>query len=128
MTCLGAVCPNLAVYRVHDSIFTDHAGNHTRPAAVWIDIPDILEGDGLVSIGLGQARIVLPPLAVLVVPAGVLKLKPLELFLGHGVDTPAVGEPASGEELCRLMHIALVSDTVPGLLSILMVALQTIPL
>src|SRR2546429_8995168 len=61
MTCLGAVCPNLAVYRVHDSIFTDHAGNHTRPAAVRIDIPDILFFNGLVPIGLLHSSLTLPP-------------------------------------------------------------------
>src|SRR5258708_748968 len=81
MTCLGTVCPYLAIYCIHNSIFTDHAGDHTCPAAVWIDIPDILEGDGLVSIGLGQACIMFPPLAILVVPARILKLKPLEVFL-----------------------------------------------
>ena len=78
------------------------------------------------SIGLRHVCTLLPPLAVLLVPAGVLKLKPLEVFLGHGVDAPEVGEPASGEELCCLMHIALVGDTVPGLLNILVVDLQTI--
>src|SRR5260221_11723527 len=126
MTCLGTVCPYLAVYCIHDSIFTDHAGDHTCPAAVWINIPDILEGDGLVSIGLGQACIMFLPLAILVVPARILKLKPLEVFLGQGVDTPKVDWPAGGEELCRLMHITLVGDTVPGLLNVIVMNLQAI--
>src|SRR5438552_9707665 len=93
---------------------------------MWIHVPNVLKGNRLVPIGLGQFRIVLPPLAVLVVPAGVLKLKPLEIFLGQWIDAPEVGEPASGEELCRLMHIALVRDAVPGLLNVLVVDLQTI--
>src|SRR5205085_1134835 len=60
------------------------------------------------------------------VPAGVLTLKPLEIFLGQWIDTPEVGEPASGEELCRLMHIALVGDAVPGFLDVLVMDLQTV--
>src|SRR5258708_8292776 len=93
---------------------------------MWIHVPNVLKGNRLVPIGLGQTRIVLPPLAVLVVPAGVLKLKPLVIFLGQWIDAPEVGEPASGEELCRLMHVALVRDAVPGLLNVLVLDLQTI--
>src|SRR5258708_34750424 len=126
LTCLGTVCPYLAIYGIHNSIFPDHAGDHTCPAAVWIDIPSVFEGDGLVSIGLGQACIMFPPLAIPVVPARILKLKPLEVFLGQGVDTPKVDWPAGGEELCHLMHVALIGDTVPGLLNVIVMNLQAI--
>src|SRR3954469_11706940 len=51
-----------------------------RPAAVRVHVVDVLGHDRVVPVGLGQARVVLPPLAVLVVPAGVLVLEPLEVL------------------------------------------------
>src|SRR6266699_3936453 len=123
---LRAIRAYLAIDGIHDCIFTDHTRDQTRPATVRIHIADILEGDWLVAVGLGQARILLPPLAVLVVPARILKLKPLEIFFGHGIDAPEVGEPAGGKELSRLMHVSLVRNAVPGLLDVLVVDLQTV--
>ncbi len=78
------------------------------------------------SVGLGQTRIVFPPLAILVVPARILELEPLEVFFGHGVDAPEVGEPACGKELGGLMHIPLVRDAVPGFFNVFVVDLQTV--
>jgi hypothetical protein len=53
---------------------------------------------------------------VLVVPARVLVLEPLEVGVVHAVDPPVVGEPARREELRGLVDVALVPDPVPGLL------------
>src|SRR5258708_8339041 len=95
---LGAIRTYLAINGIHDCIFTDHTRDQTRPAAVRIYIADILEGDWLVAVGLGQTRILLPPLAILVVPARILKLKPLEVFFGHWVAAPEVCKPTGSQE------------------------------
>src|SRR3712207_9289708 len=65
----------------------------------------VLEGYRAVAVGLGQIPVVLPPLAEVVVPAGVLVLEPLEVFLGHRVDAPVVDRPAGGEELGHVVHV-----------------------
>src|SRR6185312_3814393 len=109
MTGFGAIGAYLAVNGVHYGIFADHAGNHARPAAMRIHVPNILEGDGFMPVGLGHTRVVFPPLAILVVPTRILEFEPLEVFFRHGVDAPEIGEPACGEELGSLMHISLVS-------------------
>ena len=79
-------------------------------------VVDVLGDDRVVPVRPRQAVVVLPPLAVLVVPARVLVLEPLEVLVGHRVDPPVVGEPAGGEELRDLVHVALVPDLVPRLL------------
>ena len=81
-----------------------------------VHVVDVLGDDRVVPVRLRQAVVVLPPLAVLVVPARVLVLEPLEVLVGHRVDPPVVGEPAGGEELGDLVHVALVPDLVPRFL------------
>ena len=81
-----------------------------------VHVVDALGHDRVVPVRRGQAVVVLPPLAVLVIPARVLVLEPLEVLVGHRVDPPVVGQPAGGEELRHLVHVALVPDLVPRLL------------
>ncbi len=89
-------------------------------------VANVLKANRLLSSGFGQACIVFPPLAILVVPAWILELKPLEVFFSHWVNAPEVGEPAGGKELGSLVNIALVRDAVPGLLDVIVMDLQTI--
>src|SRR3954447_10218370 len=114
---LGAVRPNLAVDLVDDRVLTDQARHHARPAAVRVLVLGAgLERDRLMAVLDRVVVVALPPLAVLVVPAGVLVLEPLEVLVRHAVDPPVVGEPAGREELSDLVDVALVPDAVPGFL------------
>src|SRR5918997_4673148 len=114
---LRAVRPDLAVDLVGHHVLADQAGDHAAPAAVRVLVAGPrLERDRLVAVAHGVVRVALPPLAVLVVPARVLVLEPLEVLVVHAVDPPVVGEPAGGEELGHLVDVALVPDPVPGLL------------
>ena len=99
-----------------DGVLADQARHHAGPAAVRVGVADLLERDGLVAAGVGQPVVVLPPLAELVVPTGVLLLEPLEVLVGHGVDAPVVDRPAGGEEPRHLVHVVLVDDALPRLL------------
>ena len=113
---LVAVGAPLAVDLVDDHVLAYQAGDHAGPAAVRVLVVDVLGDDRVVPVRPGQPVVVLPPLAVPVVPAGVLVLEPLEVFVGHRVDPPVVGQPARGEELRDLVDVALVPDLVPRLL------------
>src|SRR6202012_3204842 len=110
---LVAVRAPLPVDLVHDHVLADEALDHAGPAAVRVHVVDVLGDDRVVTVGHGQAVVVLPPRAVLVVPARVLVLEPLEVLVRHGGDPPVVGEPAGGEELGDLVHVALVPDLIP---------------
>src|SRR4028118_107506 len=88
----------LAVDVVEDRVLADQARHHAGPAAVRVHVAGVLERYRLVAVRLGEVPGVLPPPAAPVAPAGVLVLEPLEVFLGHRVDAPVVGEPAGGEE------------------------------
>src|ERR1700760_3921237 len=95
----GAVGPARASPLLHARALADQARDHAGPAAVRILVVGLgLEGDRLVAVLLGELGVLLPPLAVLVVPARVLELEPLEVRVVHAVDAPVVGEPAGGEE------------------------------
>src|SRR3954462_15184475 len=59
-------------------VLADETGHHADPAALRVHVVDVLTDDRLVPVGHRQAAVVLPPLAVLVVPARVLVLEPLE--------------------------------------------------
>src|SRR3954454_13928694 len=83
LAAVGAVHP---VDLGGDHVLTDEAGHHAGPAAVRVHVVDVLADDRLVPVRHGQAGVVLPPLAVLVVPARVLVLEPLEVLVGHRVD------------------------------------------
>ena len=113
---LGAVGAPLPVHLVHDHVLTDQARDHAGPAPVRVLVVDVLGDDRVMPVRLRQAVVVLPPGAVLVVPARVLVLEPLEVLVGHRVDPPVVGDPAGGEELSDLVDVALVPDLVPRLL------------
>src|SRR4051794_23156523 len=113
---LAAVGPVHAVDLGRAHVLADEAGHHADPAALRVHVVDVLTDDRLVPVGHRQAAVVLPPLAVLVVPARVLVLEPLEVLVGHRVDAPVVGAPPGGEELRALVDVALVPDPVPGLL------------
>src|SRR5215217_915112 len=109
-----------------EGVLADHARNHAGPAAARIHVAGVLERYRLVAVRLGEGLVVLPPLAELVVPAGVLVLEPLEVFLGHRVDAPVIGEPAGGEELGRMVDVVLVPDPVPRLLDQIVRDRQTV--
>ena len=79
-------------------------------------VVDVLGDDRVVPVRHREPVVVLPPGAVLVVPARVLVLEPLEVLVRHRVHPPVVGEPPGAEELRDLVHVALVPDLVPGLL------------
>src|SRR4029453_6708959 len=111
---LVAVRAHLPVDLGHDHVFTDQARHHADPAAMRVLVVDVLEDDRVVPIGNGQPSVVLPPLAVLVVPAGVLVLEPLEVLVCHRVHTPVVGQPPSAAALRHLGYVALVPDLVPS--------------
>ena len=113
---LVAVRAPLAVDLGHGHVLADQARDHAGPAPVRVHVVDVLGHDRVVPVRRGQAVVVLPPLAVLVIPARVLVLEPLEVLVRHGVDPPVVGEPAGGEELGDLVHVALVPDLVPRFL------------
>src|SRR5215472_2148566 len=113
---LVAVGAPLPVHLVYDHVLTDQARDHAGPAAVRVLVVDVLGDDRVVPVRPREAVVVLPPLAVLVVPARVLVLEPLEVLVGHRVDPPVVRQPAGGEELGYLVHVALVPDLVPRLL------------
>ena len=115
-TGLRAVGAPLAVDLVGHHVLANQARHHARPAPVWVLVVDVLEGDRLVLAGVGEAVVVLPPLAELVVPTGILLLEPFEVGVGHGVDAPVVDRPAGGEEAGDLVHVVLVDDAVPRLL------------
>ena len=85
-------------------------------AALRVGVADLFERDGLVPTGVCQPVVVLPPLAELVVPTGVLFLEPLEVLVRHGIDAPVVDRPAGGEELRNPVHVVLVDDALPGFL------------
>src|SRR5439155_196971 len=116
VTGLRAVRADLAVDLVDHGVLTDQARHHAAPAPVRVLVVDVLEGDRPVAVAPGQLAVALPPPAVLVVPAGVLVLEPLEVLVVHGVDAPVVDGPAGGEELGDLVDVALVPDAVPALL------------
>jgi len=65
---------------------------------------------------LRELAIALPPLAVLVIPARILELEPLEVGVVHPVDPPVVDGPTGREELRHLVDVALVPDPIPRLL------------
>src|SRR4051794_19412410 len=116
VTGLRAVRADLAVYLVDHHVLADEGRDHARPAAVRVLVLGAgLERDRLVAVLGGVVGVALPPLAVLVVPARVLVLEPLEVGVVHPVDPPVVGEPAGREELPDLVDVALVPDAVPGL-------------
>ena len=98
-----------------DDVLTDQTRDHAGPAAGRVHVVDVFEDDRVVAVGHGEAVVVLPPLAVLVVPARVLVLEPLEVLVGHAVDAPVVGEPTGGEELRDLVDVALLPDLLPRL-------------
>src|SRR4028118_587144 len=123
---IRAVGPPLAVDVVEDGVLADQARHHAGPAAVRVHVAGVLERYRLVAVGLGEVPVVLPPLTELIVPAGVLVLEPLEVFLGHRVDAPVVDRPAGGEELGYVMYVPLVPDPVPGLLNEVVRDLQAI--
>src|SRR4051794_22007245 len=76
---LRAVRADLAVDLVHHRVLADQARDHARPAAVRVLVVGLgLEGDRLVAVLLRELGVLLPPAAVLVVPARVLELEPLE--------------------------------------------------
>src|SRR6478672_4923704 len=110
---LRAIGPPLAVDLVQDGVLADQARHHAGPAALRVGVADLFERDGLVPTGVGQPVVVLPPLAELVVPTGVLFLEPLEVLVRHGIDAPVVDRPAGGEELRNPVHVVLVDDALP---------------
>src|SRR5919112_1158166 len=126
VTGIGAVGPPLVVDVVEDRVLADQARNHARPAAVRILVAGVFEGYRVVAVGLGQRTVVLPPLAELVVPAGVLVLEPLKVFLDHWIDAPVVDRPAGGEELGYVVYVVLVVDSVPRLLDQIVRDLQAV--
>src|SRR6185312_16169605 len=119
---VGPAAHLVAVGAVHavdlggDDVLTDQTRDHAGPAAGRVHVVDVFEDDRVVAVGHGEAVVVLPPLAVLVVPARVLVLEPLEVLVGHAVDAPVVGEPTGGEELRDLVDVALLPDLLPRLL------------
>ena len=76
---LRAVRADLAVDLVDHRVLTDQARDHAGPAAVRVLVVGVLERDRLVAVLDGESLVALPPLAVLVVPARVLVLEPLEV-------------------------------------------------
>ncbi|KAF0965699.1 hypothetical protein MLGJGCBP_01125 [Rhodococcus sp. T7] len=113
---LRAVGPPLVVHLLHDHVFADEGGHHAGPAPVRVLVPDLFECDRLVAAGVGEPVVLLPPLAVLRVPARVLVFEPLEVLVGHRIDPPVVHRPAGGEEPGRLVDVALFGDPLPRLL------------
>src|SRR5689334_23356875 len=113
---LVAVGPPLPVDLVDDHVLAHQARDHAGPAAMRVDVVDVLQRNRVVPVRHREAVVVLPPLAVPVIPTGVLVLEPLEVLVGHRVDAPVVGEPPGGEELRNLVYVALVPNLVPGLL------------
>src|SRR5258707_4138361 len=113
---LVAVRAPLPVNLGHGHVLADQARHHAGPAAVRVLVVDVLGHDRVVPVRPRQPGVVLPPLAVPVIAARVLVLEPPEVLVGHRVDPPVVGQPAGGEELGYLVHVALVPDLVPRLL------------
>src|SRR5258706_2529400 len=89
-------------------------------------VVDVLERDRAVPVRVTQTAVVLPPLAVLVVPARVLELEPLEVLIGHRIDPPEVDGPPGGEDLRDFVDIALAPDAVPRFLDEVMGPLEAI--
>ena len=123
-----AVRALLTVDFVEDGVLADEARNHARPAAVRIDVVGFgLEHDRLIAlVRLAELAVVLPPLAVLVVPARILGLEPLEVFIRHGVDAPVIERPAGGEELRDFVHVVIFGDALPGQFDEVVRDLQTV--
>src|SRR3954468_7525308 len=113
---LVTVGPHLPLDLGPYHVLTDEAGDHAGPAPVRVLVGHVLEDDWVVPVRHREPVVVLPPGAVLVVPARVLVLEPLEVLVGHRVHAPVVGEPTGAEELGDLVDVALVPDLVPGLL------------
>src|SRR5439155_387529 len=91
---LVTVRPHHAVGLGVHHVLTDQARDHAGPAPLRVPVIDVLGDDRVMPVRLRQPAVVLPPLAVLVVPARVLVLEPLEVLVGHAVDPPVVRQPA----------------------------------
>jgi len=73
---LVAVRAPLPVDLGHRHVLADQARDHAGPAPVRVHVVDVLGHDRVVPVRRGEAVVVLPPLAVLVVTARILVLEP----------------------------------------------------
>ena len=104
----------LAVDLVDHHVLADQAGHQAAPAAVRVDVADVLlkSDDRLARVA--ELGVPLPEVAELGVPARILVLEPLEVLVGLGLDPPEVDRPADREELRDLVDVVLLGDAIPG--------------
>src|SRR6202048_2170039 len=109
-----AIGVHFAVDLVTNEVSANQAGNHAAPAAMRVHIaPTAIEQD-VGFAGNAKFRMPFPEISELGVPAWILVLEPLEVPFGLGFDAPEIDRPANREELCGLVDVVFLDDTIPG--------------
>src|ERR1700719_4331354 len=109
-----AIGVHFAVDLVTNEVFANQAGNHAAPAAMRVHIAHVAIEEDVGFAGNAKFGMPFPKIAELCVPAWILVLEPLKVPFGLGFDAPEIDGPSDREELCGLVDVVLLDDTIPG--------------